>query len=534
MGLFKKIRLLHSATFVGSLLLSLCVQASLCKYKQFSDSYRNTYIFHNILDNLSEELKGNALTIDEKSFRRSFDTAYNQSIKACKDTQQSYPPLKEDDPILIQEQNIYFKYNGYPHKIELHQTRSGQMAFSYLPLYGSHQEIVRFQAAYNAQGKRVFSRILGRTAEDTSIRLTNYIFDENAQHTHSFPNARPMSFEVKSLEAIYGSPNTPFIKKPDIVVGIIGTGVDYNHPFIAKHLVDRDKKEDLRVKRELLTYKLLRQPYYEVDSLLKDKEDLTDLKQQTQLPHWMDQALGTGFPVDEILPRYLQTNFKYPHHETRMLSRIVSSQKNIGAISVRRGFHPRLTIDLEKVFSEFDKKGVQVVNLSFGYACGVSPSEEASWENIFKLYPHMIFVVASGNRGQNLDIAKHCPAYFSQFYDNVISVTALDSQLNLATLSGGPVNYGQTIDIAVMAQDLPVVFPYNLKIQKNFYTSTSIAAAEVTRIITEAILEGVDLNGGNAKALLKAASIHQPGLKDVVSTSGYLNEQVLKSFKTHH
>ena len=111
------------------------------------------------------------------------------------------------------------------------------------------------------------------------------------------------------------------------MVGVIGSGVDYNHPKIARHLVGRESFENEVVELIELKEKVTSFPYTRFDELVADITRLEEQKDQVGFPQWMDQALGTHRPFDQVIPRMPNRD---PRHETTMAGRIVVNQGSIG------------------------------------------------------------------------------------------------------------------------------------------------------------------------------------------------------------
>lgn len=90
-----------------------------------------------------------------------------------------------------------------------------------------------------------------------------------------------------------------------------------------------------------------------------------------------------------------------------------------------------------------DQLGAQVINASWGVSAYVQSLYDA-----IAARPHILFVVAAGNNGVNIDSSSYSPATFSRNLPNVITVGAADvtnTTIGFATFS----NYGtQTVQIA--------------------------------------------------------------------------------------
>ncbi len=340
-------------------------------------------------------------------------------------------------------------------------------------------------------------------------------------------------YPIKSLRSIYDSDNLP-LNAPKVVVGVIGSGVDYNHPGLAKFLSIRTKFEKNLQKLE---------------DLPKNKNLNACEHQRLQensgigFPRWMDQALGSPWPMDQIFKNgVLQP---YLEHETRVTSRIIKGRSDIAVHFVRRMYGNQQDIfDVADVIKNFSSRGVKIINVSFGSDCGVLPSEEHAWSQIFKKYPQIIFVIAAGNSGRNLDYFDYCPAKFSRDNANVISVTSVTSDgvisVNVDPESGRNIltNYGATVDLSMRADNLPVLaahhYEYNVgNLWINHSTGwTSHAAAEVTRVIGHAMADGYSINAQTVKEQLIGTSRKSRFLQGFVRSGGQVDEDAFRATLT--
>lgn len=331
-------------------------------------------------------------------------------------------------------------------------------------------------------------------------------------------------YPVQSLRSIYKS---DFAMEFKVKVGLVGSGIDYNHPVLARFLAIRPKIEaQLRSVEVLPGIKNLSPCEYQ-----KVQEE-----RRVGFPIWMDQALGLFWPADQIFKDgKLIPN---QHHETRIASRIIYGRSDVALHFARRMFGSQKdTFNALQVIKNFSDLGVQVVNMSFGSTCGALPAEEKMWSQIFKKYSQMIFVVSAGNSGQNLDYTDFCPAKFSRENANVISVTSVtpDGELSIHfdPEQGQEVlmNYGRTVDVGIRADHLSVLTPY---LHEETWSSlpagwTSLAAAEVTRVIAHAIADGYFVNPQTVKEHLIRTSRPSRSLQDFIKSSGEVNEADFRS-----
>jgi thermitase len=164
-------------------------------------------------------------------------------------------------------------------------------------------------------------------------------------------------------------------------------------------------------------------------------------------------------------------SFGEPHHGTRVAS-IVGAQGNNGNGIAGAMWNAALLLysagdykDSTKFdsslmvvgFSQAIRDGARVVNFSGGTGCGQSTCTaegERALQEIDKFYTYFInlakarlsrdllWVFAAGNEGRNL--RTFSPARLSASFDNVVSVSAVDSQRKLADFS----NFGSDVTVA--------------------------------------------------------------------------------------
>lgn len=338
-------------------------------------------------------------------------------------------------------------------------------------------------------------------------------------------------YPIKSLQSIYSSTTDLELKTPRAVVGVIGSGVDYNHPGLAKFLAIRSELEQRLQQLEA-------QP--QAKTLNSCEYQLLQSERGVGFPRWMDQALASPWPMDEVI----QDGVLQPHldHETRVTSRIIQGRDDIAVHFVRRMYGNQQDIfNVSTVLENFSLRGVKIVNMSFGSDCGVLPMEEHAWSQIFKRYPQIIFVISAGNSGRNLDYHDYCPAKYSRENANVISVTSVTSDgvisVNYDPDSGKNIltNYGATVDLAIRADNLPVLAAhhYDENVGNPWINHsigwTSHAAAEVTRVITHALADGYSIDPQLVKEQLIKTSRKSRFLKDFVKSGGQVDEAAFRA-----
>lgn len=143
----------------------------------------------------------------------------------------------------------------------------------------------------------------------------------------------------------------------------------------------------------------------------------------------------------------LRSPFDPQRHGTLVSGVILEADASISLVPYR---YPGPAPDrIAEIIDDFVAKGVRIVNISLG-----SPQENR-WQVFYqaaKKYSDVLFVLAAGNDGKNLDQNPIYPVSYR--LDNTISVAALGRDGHLAGFS----NWGPaTVDLAAQGEDVPAI-----------------------------------------------------------------------------
>lgn len=172
----------------------------------------------------------------------------------------------------------------------------------------------------------------------------------------------------------------------------------------------------------------------------------------------------------------LRSPFDPQRHGTLVSGVILEADPSISLVPYR---YPGPAPDrIAEIIDDFVAKGVRIVNISLG-----SPQENR-WQSFYQAarrYSDVLFVLAAGNDGKNLDQNPIYPVSYR--LDNTLSVAALGRDGHLAGFS----NWGPaTVDIAAQGEDVPAIDfeGKHVKVKGTSY-SAPLVSAFAARLIKE-------------------------------------------------
>ena len=135
-------------------------------------------------------------------------------------------------------------------------------------------------------------------------------------------------------------------------------------------------------------------------------------------------------------------------------------------------------------------------------------------------HPDMLFVMASGNEGYDLEKRNPFkPVIQDKKYDNVLVVASSDESGALSSFS----NYGEsTVHLATQGQDVDAMTVYGANRQ---ISGTSFAVPQVVRLIAEMRLIRPSLQPAQIKAILEKTVQKRPELQNRLIWGGLLDEK---------
>jgi hypothetical protein len=198
-----------------------------------------------------------------------------------------------------------------------------------------------------------------------------------------------------------------------------------------------------------------------------------------------DRPMDFGYPPRSLDPRV--SPFSPRHHGTGVATIFLAEAPDQACVAPYRYFPADETgaSDPRRMVHDMAKVGVKIVNLSSGRDRPWPEFREA-----MRAHPEMLFVLAAGNGGYDIDRRRTYPASYGE--PNAIVVAATDRDGSLWEHS----NRGTSVDVAILAVDIPGTL-YNGK-QKNM-TGTSMAAPRVSAFAAQLLAQDPGLDGAALK-----------------------------------
>ncbi len=253
----------------------------------------------------------------------------------------------------------------------------------------------------------------------------------------------------------------------DIVVAVIDTGIDVDHPDLKNNLW-RNKKE------------------------LEGKKGVDD-----DLNGFVDDIYGWNFVGDN---NNLEDNHGHGTHIAGIIGAVGGNGIGISGVAPRvslmalKYYDPKAPgrnnlLNTVKALRYAIDQGVHVINYSGG-GLEESPAEKKLIEEARR--KGILVVAAAGNEKSNSDVHKYYPADYD--FDNIISVTAIDPSEKLLPTS----NYGEvTVHIAAPGYNIYSTLPGG---SYGYMTGTSQATAFVSGV---AVLLKSRFTDFNAQKIIK-------------------------------
>lgn len=283
------------------------------------------------------------------------------------------------------------------------------------------------------------------------------------------------------MDVIEAWTNHPVKEKREVVVAIIDTGVDVNHPDLKDHIwVNPGEIPNDGIDNDNNGYidDVHGWDFYNNDASVSHYIDLENSQKYMADPEDNDDH---GTHIAGIIGAIANNNIGIAGIASNINIKIMPLKINGGPDGVGK-----ISKAIEAI-KYATMMGADICNLSWGTNDYIEALEETIRES------DMLFVAAAGNKGVDNNVNPIYPANLK--LDNLISVTFIDSKGNLTGLS----NYGSTmVDLAAPGEDIvsTTVGGYGSM------SGTSMAAPHVSAIAALLYSYGDNLYPSNIKEII--------------------------------
>ncbi|MDG0816318.1 S8 family peptidase [Bdellovibrio svalbardensis] len=311
----------------------------------------------------------------------------------------------------------------------------------------------------------------------------------NREKIRSYENGAvsdfPINVPVKKLEEIY-SPNTLLRLQQQyknstrpVYVGVMGGGVDYNHPAVA----------------------------FNID---RNPEIGWDVIFSNNLPFEVGFEVMHGF-------------FRDPH-ETTVSAIIAQDNPQLRIIPLKTSGDLSGNGNI-RLIDYAQKRGVKVVNMSFVYQLELW--DKGDLKPAIDSHKNILFVTGAGNMGKDLSAldTRNFPAAYKA--DNVLTVGAIDKAGDVADYS----NYGSLVDVLAPGDAINISSEEEHKNKP--VQGTSYAAPRVAKLAAKIFSIRPDLSPLQVREIICSTAEMKSYLRDKVRF-GVINEQRALQMAAQH
>jgi subtilisin family serine protease len=281
----------------------------------------------------------------------------------------------------------------------------------------------------------------------------------------------------------------------EVIVAVIDTGIDYNHPDLAENIwVNKGEIDGDNIDNDNNGYvdDVYGWDFYNDDASVCHYEYSKEYKMNIALPSDNDNH---GTHIAGIIGAVANNNIGIAG---------IAANINIKLMPLKINGGKEGTGDISDAIEAIKyatQMGAEICNISWGTSVDIPGLKEIMKES------DMLFVAAAGNSGSDIDDDPIYPANYK--LDNLITVATIDSMGELASYS----NYGaKTVDLAAPGDDI-----YSTIVGR--YTSmsgSSMAAPQVTAIAAMLYAYGDHLYASNVKNIITS------NMKPLESLEGYM------------
>ena len=379
---------------------------------------------------------------------------------------------------------------------------------------------------WHYEGENTWVRAEGWSLHNGSRKVKEVFFDR----------------EIEQLEDIYceGCYDRPLeevravARRTDrILVAVLDTGVDFNHPDIA-FKIPRPDREALGLLKDLEEGKRKLQDYYNglEPSLAESSRWRYELAAEAFDDEMRKYSLGWDYKYFDANPYDYATEYVIPRlderdpeppagfrhllrHGTPVVGILAEGNDDVAILPIK---YPMENVDSGRFYDAVRfayERGARIVNMSFSWRR--ETLESVVLCDAIRRHPGMIFVAGAGNDAKDLDKVASYPIHCD--LPNMIVVTSVDSDNKLAHFA----NFGKKwVHLAAEGVDVPVILPEGIR---GIMSGTSISVPWVSGAIARMLFANPALGPGEVFAFLEASITPVYALRDKLKFGGVLNAE---------
>lgn len=388
-----------------------------------------------------------------------------QQVRLNKNTEKTPELLRNRLSLVFKIQEFNFKFDSSGWRADLEASlpplpfnfsvsvlsSDSNYSFNYRTNKNSIESIARMSFDENCRMQSTVNTYYNSEFRPTKRVQRDSTFDETRQATIEEPIKPLNEIDLENEPEVAAMTNTALVR-----VGIIDSGIDYNHPKLA----------------------LKTRPFLGLD--LTDPKRLPYDYTNSVLNEMIGKSFSHGTAVAEIASR------------------------NIPAliIPMRITGHTDLA---GQAIKELAQRNVRLINISQG---SESSDEWLPLKIEMQNHPNILFIVAAGNEETNIDLSPTYPAGFD--LPNMIVVASVDRNNNLSEFS----NYGaQHVHLAACGENILAAQAGG---GEKIVQGTSFAAPIVTRAAAKILISNPDISISDLKTRLIQSAKKIPSLKDKI------------------
>jgi subtilisin family serine protease len=269
-------------------------------------------------------------------------------------------------------------------------------------------------------------------------------------------------------------------QKHKVLVAVIDSGVDYNHPRLSQNIHYRYDESGRLVGTgfDFIGKDMWPSPYIVRTAQIAEKAKAGERKEAAEFIKGTTYFLSQHPEDSEYvnpMRAFDQENSAGAYHGTHVAGLIAYDNPSIGLLPYRVLPHNKEWVEdnlsaesiLPTAINQAVKDGAKVVNLSLG--AGIPESQDANGafvamvaqlQKIIKANPQTVFVAAAGNDGSWLDGERRLGYPCGVKAENLICVGALDDQERLTEFTNVPLVEGAVV--YTLGKDVLSTMPTNM------------------------------------------------------------------------